>query len=92
VIPVSIHADLVSEVFAGPGFGADSRSAVGRVLGSLVHDSSPRAPRSSHEDSPLVVSDPYSGAGTNDIGLVLDLVAAFVVTNASGVAGFTKNP
>jgi len=102
-IPASLYATVVGEVVAGPGFGSDPRSPVGTIFGSLVHVSSATSTEVTvfdpaavlavnHEDSPLCISNPYSSSDTNEISLVLDLVAAFVVTNAAGVAAFTVGP
>jgi len=103
-VPASLYGDVVGEVIAGPGFGTDPRSPIGTIFGSLVHVSSAASTEVTvfdpaaalavqHEDSPLVISDPYTlAAESNTIRLVLDLVAAFVVTNAGGVAAFTKTP
>ena len=103
VIPASVYADVVGEVVAGPGFGSDPRSPVGTIFGSLVHVSSasgssvyvadPAALLAiTHEDSPMVISDPFTKADTNVIRLVLDVVGTFVVSNLAGVAGFTYTP
>jgi len=80
---------LVTDPAAGP---------VGRWLGMAVHVSpavtDPAAafvldPDSvlviQHETSPLVILDPFSNSSTNEISLVVDLVAAVAVTSPGGV-------
>lgn len=103
IVPFGVYDELVGEVVAGPGFGNDPRSAIGTVFGSLVHVSSatgtevvvadPEALLAvRHVSSPLVVSDPWSKADTNETRLILDVVGQFVVSNTAGVAGFTVGP
>ena len=43
-----------------------------------------------HVDSPIVIVDPYSSADTNEIRVVGDLVAGFVVVNPAAVVTVTK--
>jgi len=43
-----------------------------------------------HVDSPVVIVDPYSSADTNEIRVVADVVAGFVVANPSAVVTVTK--
>lgn len=42
--------------------------------------------------SPLAVVDPYSGLGTNDVRLAVEMFAAFVVVNPGGVCEVTVTP
>ena len=43
-----------------------------------------------HVDSPIVIVDPYSSADTNEIRVVGDVVAGFVIVNPSAVVTVTK--
>jgi len=43
-----------------------------------------------HVDSPVVIVDPYSSADTNEVRIVADVVAGFVIANPSAVVTVTK--
>lgn len=82
----------------GSGFMLDPREGVGTLFGLRIIVSaaattgtgfvlsSGAALAVEHSLSPAVMVDPYSGLGTNEIRSAAELFAAFVVTNAQGVA------
>lgn len=91
------YPDLIGAIAGSAGFAQDPASAIGSYLGSALHVSPKLAtgkafvmdPQSvaaiEHVASPLLITDPFSGAGTNQITLVSDLVANVEVLNAQHV-------
>lgn len=97
VVSYADYAELITAISGSAGFAQDPASPIGSYLGSVLHISSELAtgfayvldPQSvmavEHVQSPLLISDPFSGAGSNTIRLVSDLLAATVVMNPAHV-------
>ena len=101
VISKADYAGFVADVMATSAFSQSPESPVGAVLGTAIHVS-PAAPAGKawlfdssgvlciqHQDSPLALVDSLSQSLNNITRLIVDLVAATVVTNPSVVIEIT---
>ena len=101
VISKADYPGFVADVMATSAFSQSPESAVGAVLGTAIHVS-PAAPAGKafvfdssgvlciqHQDSPLALVDSLSQSLNNITRLIVDLVAATVVTNPSVVIEIT---
>lgn len=97
VIPAAVYGAFIADVIATNAFSQDPESPVGALLGTVIHVSS-TAPAThaymfdssavmavQHSQSPLVIVDCLTGAGTNTAKIILDLVAAAFVASSAGV-------
>lgn len=101
VLSAANYGAFVADVVAVNAFSQSPDSPVGALLGTPVHISS-GAPAGKayvvdstavlavqHAASPLVIADCFSGADTNTVKIVVDLVAVGFVAAAPGVVEIT---
>lgn len=94
-------AGFVDSLAGKPGFSVDPSSATGVYMGTAMHIS-PKAPAGKvfvldpssvaaieHEASPILISNPWSDSGTNQISLIADLLAVVEVLNPQHVVEVT---
>lgn len=104
VLSAADYPAVVTELGGSAGFVTSPDSPVGAFFGSAIHVS-PKAVTGTayvldagavlaleHESSPILVSDPFSLSGTNEIRLVGDLLAGVAVTSPALVVKTTKTP
>lgn len=101
VLPAADYPGFVDDILGTSAFTTSPESPLGNVLGSPVHVSS-GAPAGKayvfdsaavlavqHAQSPMVIADALSGADTNTLRLVIDLLAALVVVDPAAVVEVT---
>lgn len=104
VVAAADYAAIIGELGGSAGFVTDPSSPVGSFFGAAVHVSPKLAAGRAfvldplavvcvqHKDSPVIISDPYSGSTTNVTKIVADLFAATYVANPALVVEITVTP
>jgi hypothetical protein len=102
VVSAADYAAVIGELGGSAGFVTDPSSPVGSFFGAAVHVSPKLAAGKAyvvdplavvcvqHAESPVVITDPYSGSTTNVTKVVADLFACTYVTNPVLVVEVTK--
>ena len=103
VVSAADYAAIIGELGGSAGFVTDPSSPVGSFFGAAVHVSPKLAAGKAyvldplavvavqHAESPIVITDPYSGSTTNVTKVVADLFACTYVTNPVLVVEVTKS-